>query len=100
MPPISPRRDSCRIASVDKDKCIALEIEFAGARTARSNYSADSTSKSKSAVSASGQLQLVAYVTLNDDSSADADALLAHLRGRVPTYLLPAAIAVLPELPR
>jgi thioester reductase-like protein len=49
---------------------------------------------------ASGQLQLVAYVTLNDDSSADADALLAHLRGRVPTYLLPAAIAVLPELPR
>ena len=49
---------------------------------------------------ASGQLQLIAYVTVDEGSAADAETLLAHLRGRVPTYSLPAGIVVLPDLPR
>ena len=44
-----------------------------------------------------GDLQLVAYVTLQADASAD--ALQAHLRARLPDYMLPAAMVVLDALP-
>jgi amino acid adenylation domain-containing protein len=46
-----------------------------------------------------GHKRLVAYVSLRDGAGADPEVLPHHLAERLPAYMLPASIEVLPELP-
>ena len=46
-----------------------------------------------------GETRLAAYVVADDDAPATAE-LRAHLRGRLPDYMVPDAFVLLPELPR
>ncbi|HET6762194.1 MAG TPA: amino acid adenylation domain-containing protein, partial [Longimicrobiaceae bacterium] len=48
---------------------------------------------------ADGGRRLVAYVVARDGAAADAGELAAHLRGRLPEHMVPAAFVVLPALP-
>ena len=49
--------------------------------------------------SAGGAMQLVGYVTPAGDEAPDAEALRAFVAGRLPSHMVPAALAVLPALP-
>jgi amino acid adenylation domain-containing protein len=49
---------------------------------------------------AEGQKRLAAYIVAADGLDVDAEALRAHLRGRLPEYMVPSAIAFLADLPR
>jgi amino acid adenylation domain-containing protein len=46
-----------------------------------------------------GHKRLVAYVSLRDEAGADPEILLRHLAERLPAYMLPASIEVMPDLP-
>ncbi|RYZ40917.1 MAG: amino acid adenylation domain-containing protein [Myxococcaceae bacterium] len=46
-----------------------------------------------------GDKRLVAYVSPRDDASLDATGLLAHLRSRLPAFMVPHAVSVLDRLP-
>jgi amino acid adenylation domain-containing protein len=46
-----------------------------------------------------GQKRLVAYVALNEARTATISELRAHLKKELPTYMVPAAIVVLEEMP-
>ncbi|HEV2735094.1 MAG TPA: amino acid adenylation domain-containing protein, partial [Longimicrobiaceae bacterium] len=48
---------------------------------------------------APGERRLVAYVAAADGAGADAAELRAHLRGRLPEYMVPSAVVVLESLP-
>ena len=48
---------------------------------------------------AHGEPQLVAYAVLRSPGAADAAALLAHMRGRLPEYMVPRAFVFLDALP-
>ena len=49
--------------------------------------------------SVAGDVRLVGYAALADGASADVDALIAHLRARLPEYMVPAALVILDALP-
>ena len=46
-----------------------------------------------------GDVRLVAYLTMNQGVGADDVSLRAHLRGRLPDYMLPQHVVVLPSIP-